>query len=83
MPFGLVFGAVVFTVLSLWFGVRSMRVGVSAILRNGFDGPAVPVLISGIVLVVLGLSLSVGLVRRSRLARWTGFWPTMTLSLTF
>lgn len=60
MPFGLIFGAVVFAVVGLWFGAGSVLVG---------PGPAGR--LAGVLLLVLGPSLSLGLLRRQNLARWT------------
>jgi thiol-disulfide isomerase/thioredoxin len=61
MPFGLVFGAVVFAVLCLWRG-----------LSAAIAGPDLPARIGGTILIVLGVSLSLGLLNRQSLARWTG-----------
>ena len=61
MPFGLVFGAVVFAVVGLWAGVRAAVFGQTLAARVG-----------GVILIVLGISLSLGLVKRQSLARWTG-----------
>jgi thiol-disulfide isomerase/thioredoxin len=60
MPFGLVFGAVVFSVLCLWFGVQALF------------GDNLPARAMGAILIVLGFSLSLGLLRRQSVARWTG-----------
>jgi thiol-disulfide isomerase/thioredoxin len=60
MPFGLIFGAVVFSVLCLWFGVE-------ALFGESLGGRA-----TGAILIVLGFSLGLGLLRRQSLARWTG-----------
>ena len=48
MPFGLVFGAVVFSVLCLWFGVAALF------------GESMPGRLVGLVLIVFGCSLSLG-----------------------
>jgi thiol-disulfide isomerase/thioredoxin len=60
MPFGLIFGAVVFSVLCLWFGVEALF------------GGSLPGRAMGAILIVLGFSLSLGLLRRQSVARWTG-----------
>ena len=70
MPFGLVFGAVVFAVLGLWAGVRAAVFGQSLAARVG-----------GVILIVLGISLSLGLVKRQSLARWTGVAASALLTL--
>jgi thiol-disulfide isomerase/thioredoxin len=70
MPFGLVFGAVVFAVLGLWAGVRAAVFGQTLAARLG-----------GVILIVLGISLSLGLVKRQSLARWTGVVASALLAL--
>jgi thiol-disulfide isomerase/thioredoxin len=61
MPFGLVFGAVVFGVLGLWVGLGAAIYGDGIAARFG-----------GLTLMVLGVSLGLGLLKRQSLARWTG-----------
>ena len=70
MPFGLVFGAVVFAVVGLWAGVRAAIFGQNLAARVG-----------GVILIVLGISLSLGLVKRQSLARWTGVAASALLTL--
>ena len=60
MRFGVVFGAVVFTVLGLWFGV-------GALSKDDVSARVV-----GAVVIVLGCSLGLGLMRGQTLSRWTG-----------
>jgi len=70
MPFGLVFGAVVFAVFGLWAGVRAAAFG-----------PTLSARVGGVILIVLGVSLSLGLVKRQSLARWTGVVASALLAL--
>ena len=70
MPFGLVFGAVVFAVLGLWAGVRA-----------AIFGPTLAARVGGIILIVLGVSLSLGLIKRQSLARWIGVVAAGLLTL--
>ena len=70
MPFGLVFGAVVFAVLCVWRGVATV-----------ISGPDLPAQVSGVILIVLGVSLSLGLLKRQSLARWTGVVAAALLAL--
>jgi thiol:disulfide interchange protein len=70
VPFGLVFGAVVFAVLGLWAGVRSV-----------VFGPTLAARVGGVILIVLGVSLSLGLIRRQSLARWIGVVAAGLLTL--
>jgi thiol:disulfide interchange protein len=70
MPFGLVFGAVVFAVVGLWAGVR-----------GAVFGPTLTARVGGVILIVLGISLSLGLVKRQSLARWTGVVASALLAL--
>jgi thiol:disulfide interchange protein len=70
MPFGLVFGAVVFAVLCVWRGVATV-----------ISGPDLPAHVSGLILIVLGVSLSLGLLKRQSLARWTGVVAAALLAL--
>lgn len=60
MPFGVIFAAVVFTVLGLWMGLANFA------LRPGLGR------IGGLLLMVLGVSLGLGLLARQSLARWIG-----------
>ncbi len=69
MPFGLVFGAIVFSVLGLWFGVGALF------------GDDLPTRTVGAVVVVLGTSLGLGLMRRQTLARWTGLLASAFLTV--
>jgi thiol-disulfide isomerase/thioredoxin len=70
MPFGLVFGAIVFAVLCVWRGVAT-----------ALAGPDAPARASGLILVVLGISLSLGLLKRQSLARWTGVAAATLLAM--
>jgi len=70
MPFGLLFGAIVFAVLCVWRGVATT-----------IAGDDLPARASGVILVVLGVSLSLGLLKRQSLARWTGVAAAALLAL--
>ncbi|MDX1387604.1 MAG: thioredoxin family protein [Acidobacteriota bacterium] len=69
MPFGLVFGAVVFSILGLWFGFGSL-------FSDDLAARA-----TGVVVIVLGASLGLGLMRRQPLARWTGLGASAFLAV--
>jgi thiol:disulfide interchange protein len=66
MPFGSVFGAIVFGVLGVMFGTRML------------GAPAAPEKLMGVCLVVLGVTVAGGLLMKRAWARWvgvvTGFW---------
>lgn len=69
MPFGLVFGAVVSAIVCLGFGVAMVLL------------PGIPVKVEGGALVVLGISLSLGLLMRQGLARWAAMATAASFSL--
>jgi thiol-disulfide isomerase/thioredoxin len=60
MPFGSVFGAIVFGILGPWLGFSLMR---------GASGPK---MVAGISLIILGLSVAGGLLMTRPWARWMG-----------
>ena len=60
MPFGSVFGAIVFGVLGVVLGTRMI------------GAPTAPVKLMGVCLVVLGLTVSAGLLMKRDWARWLG-----------
>lgn len=69
MPFGVMFGAVVFAVLCLWYG------------NQVFAAPSVPGLLTGLLWGALGTTLSLGLVLRQGWARWAGLGASGLLAL--
>ncbi|ANM31819.1 hypothetical protein ABI59_23030 [Acidobacteria bacterium Mor1] len=69
MPFGAVFGALFFGALCLGQGLRLISF------------PALPVRVSGGLLVLLGLSLAVGLLMRRSWARWGGIAAALMIVL--
>jgi thiol:disulfide interchange protein len=69
MPFGLVFGAVVFTVVGLW-------VGIEMIVTRPLPGK-----LAGACLVVMAVSLSLGLLKRQAAARWVGVVAAVIFTL--
>lgn len=73
MPFGAVFGTLVFGVVATWIGWRLAQ------------SPSVTVGLSGVFLAVLGLALALGLLLRRPWARWTGllgaFWLAFVSAL--
>jgi thiol:disulfide interchange protein DsbD len=60
MPYGLFFGAIYFGLIGSWLGLQAWGAGSAA---GWLGGPA---------MILLGISLSVGLLRRRGWARWTG-----------
>lgn len=68
MPFGVLFGAVVFGLLGTWLGAR--------LLASPFLGARA----SGVFLIVLGVSLAIALVLRRPWARWGGLVGAVCLA---
>lgn len=60
MPFGVIFGAVVFAILCLWFGSEAL------------SAPSIPGRVLGLLWAVMGTSLGLGLLLRQTWARWAG-----------
>ncbi len=60
MPFGSIFGAIVFGILGVIFGSRMLGAG------------ATPVSLMGACLIVLGIALAIGLLMKRAWARWLG-----------
>ena len=66
MPFGAMFGAIVFGVLGIWLGIQRL------------SAPVLPYRIIGASLILLGGTLAIGLLMQRSWARWlgavSGFW---------
>jgi len=69
MPFGLVFGALFFCVLTTWLGLQFLLT------------PSAPARAAGVLLVALGLALGIGLLMRRGWARWSGVACCLGLAL--
>jgi thiol:disulfide interchange protein len=69
MPFGLIFGAVFFGLLCGWLGLQFVETG------------GMTAKIGGILMVTLGLSLALALLKRRIWARWTGVLVALCLTV--
>jgi thiol:disulfide interchange protein len=69
MPFGLIFGALFFGLLCSWLGARFLGL------------PGGPAKLAGVLLIALGLSMALGLLKRRVWARWAGVVVALGLAL--